>query len=71
MLGDKLAKMDEAAIIAAYSRYLQQVALLLADCRSGCPEYLSYEDFKDYHILQLVGKGNYLQRRLLSRQGSY
>ena len=66
MTGNKLAKMDEAAIVAAYSDYLQQVALLLEGCRSGCPEYLSYEEFKDYYILQLVGKDNYLQRRLLS-----
>ncbi len=60
---NRMAKMSEKSIVERYSKYLQRVAIVAPD-RVDVKEsnvhdshFLSYNEFKDYHILGLVGKG--------------
>jgi hypothetical protein len=61
-----IGKMSEASIAQQYSIYLQQV--LITEIENGVnlsmpldqQNVLSYEEFKDYFILALVGKDNYV-----------
>jgi hypothetical protein len=63
---NKMSKMSEISIAEEYSMYLQRVLVL--DIEQGAElsrglsqqEFLSYDEFKDYYILALVGKNNYL-----------
>ena len=57
--------MSESAIAEEYSNYLQNVLIL--EIENGInssshfqqQDFLSYDEFKDYYILYLVGKDNY------------
>ena len=61
-----MGKMSEAAIAEQYSMYLQKVLIL--EIENGIKitshldqqNVLSYNEFKDYFILALVGKDNYI-----------
>jgi len=61
-----MGKMSEAAIAEQYSMYLQNV--LIMEIKNGInlashlnqQNVLSYDEFKDYFILALVGKDNYV-----------
>ena len=59
--------MSEAVIAEEYSSYLQNVLIL--EIENGInpslyfqqQDFLSYDEFKDYYILYLVGKDNYVE----------
>ena len=61
----QIGKMSELAIADEYSNYLQNVLIL--EIENGInssshfqqQDFLSYDEFKDYYILYLVGKDNY------------
>ena len=61
-----MGKMSEASIAEQYSMYLQKV--LIMEIENGISlsshlnqqNVLSYDEFKDYFILALVGKDNYV-----------
>ena len=58
--------MSEAAIAEQYSMYLQKVLILEIENGINITSHLdqknvlSYSEFKDYFILSLVGKDNYI-----------
>jgi hypothetical protein len=64
----RLAKMSEDAIARQYSYYLQSVLIQESgnvmkpakEIENGV--FLSYEEFKDYYILSLVGSHNYIDK---------
>ena len=62
-----LTKMSEASIAEAYSHYLQKVLIIEIELGTESSlqlaqrDFLSYDEFKDYYILALVGKDNYLE----------
>ena len=62
----KLAKMAEKNIIAEYAKYLQQMNLLLQNGKELIEPkrqeslLLSYDQFKDFFILKLIGKDSFL-----------
>lgn len=66
LTANKTSKMSEISIAEEYSMYLQRVLMLDieygAELSTGLnrKEFLSYTEFKDYYILALVGKNNYL-----------
>ena len=61
-----MGKMSEISIAEQYSMYLQQV--LISEVSHGIApasylnqqDYITYDEFKDYYILALVGKHNYV-----------
>ena len=61
-----MGKMSESTIAEEYSVYLQKV--LIMEVEHGImpssyfqqQDFLSYDEFKDYYILALVGKDNYV-----------
>lgn len=61
-----MGKMSEAAIAEQYSMYLQKVLILEIENGINITSHLdqknvlSYSEFKDYFILSLVGKDNYI-----------
>ncbi|GEM_PF-4050170 len=62
-----MAGMSEANIAVAYSNYLQAVAIaqkgMLPEkmkSADGKQYFLSYDEFKEYYILKLVGKTDYI-----------
>ncbi len=67
LTNNKMSKMSEISIAEEYSMYLQRVLML--DIEDGAElstsldqqGFLSYDEFKDYYILALVGKNNYLE----------
>ena len=60
----KMAKMNESSIAEQYSRYLQRVAIIdIFSRKDGVKvidqeNFLDYIEFKDYYLLELVGRGN-------------
>ncbi len=54
-----MAKMSEASIARAYSNYLQAVAIA-SEAIVDQQQILGYDEFKEYYILKLVGKANYV-----------
>ena len=60
----KMAKMSENIIAEQYSRYLQRVAIIdISSRKDGVKvidqqNFLDYIEFKDYYLLELVGRGN-------------
>jgi hypothetical protein len=60
--------MSEASMAVSYSKYLQDIYIVdLAgkddkDYDSSNQYFLSYEDFKDYYMLKLVGKDNFIDK---------
>ena len=58
--------MSEASMAEAYSHYLQKVLIMEIELGTESSlqlaqrDFLSYDEFKDYYILALVGKDNYL-----------
>ena len=69
--------MSESVIAEEYSNYLQKVLIL--EIENGInysshfqqQDFLSYDEFKDYYILFLVGKDNYADNlaRMMQHQG--
>ncbi|RLD19634.1 MAG: hypothetical protein DRI71_11505 [Bacteroidetes bacterium] len=63
----RMSKMSESSIISEYSRYLQKVLIIETEQGVGLwshfekGDFMSYEEFKDYYILALVGKDNYIE----------
>jgi len=63
----RLSKMSEASIAEEYSNYLQKILIIetelgidpLSHFKQG--DFMSYDEFKDYYILALVGKDNYIE----------
>jgi hypothetical protein len=59
-----MAKMSESTIAEQYSRYLQRVSIIdIASRMDGLnvidqENFLSYGEFKDYYLLELVGRGD-------------
>ena len=59
-----MAKMSESIIAEQYSRYLQRVSIIdIASRMDGLnvidqENFLSYGEFKDYYLLELVGRGD-------------
>jgi hypothetical protein len=74
LTGNKTSKMSEISIAEEYSMYLQRVLILDiehgADLSTGLnrQEFLNYDEFKDYYILALVGKNNYIDNLAHSMQ---
>lgn len=70
----KMAQMSEISIAEQYSRYLQRVSLIDISSRKESAKvidqqnFLTYNEFKDYYLLELVGRGDreYLNK-LVSR----
>jgi hypothetical protein len=62
-----ISKMSESSILEEYSRYLQKVLIIETDEGVGPwshfkkEDFMSYEEFKEYYILALVGKDNYIE----------
>jgi len=62
-----MGKMSEASIAEQYSMYLQKV--LINEIEDGISissqlnqrNVLSYDEFRDYYILALIGKDNYVE----------
>ena len=62
-----VSKMSEVTIVEEYSKYLQKILIMeaehgihpLSHFEQG--DLMSYAEFKDYYILALVGKDNYLE----------
>ena len=56
--------MSESSIAEQYSRYLQRVAIIDISSREDGiniidqQNFLNYGEFKDYYLLELVGRGN-------------
>ncbi len=70
-----MARMSEANIAAAYSSYLQavviaQIGTLPEKTKSagGKQYFLSYDEFKEYYILKLVGKTDYIDNLVRKMQ---
>ena len=78
MNSENMAKLSEAYIHESYSEYLQHVNIVSDQfflCEILEPEvspehYLSYEEFKEYHISKLLGKDNYLATLISNIQQS-
>ena len=62
-----LGKLSEASIAEQYSMYLQRVLIMEVERGIGPSSaleqenLLSYDEFKDYFIMALVGKDNYVE----------
>ena len=60
--------MSEAFIAEQYSEYLQKVLIIESGLEQGTivhidrQHFLNYEEFKDYYILALVGKHDYIDK---------
>ncbi len=75
---EKMVKMSEAYIHKSYSEYLQNVTIVAAqlalveviDDEVKTEYYLTYEEFKEYYLSQLLGKDNYLATMISSMQQS-
>lgn len=70
-----ISKMSESNIVTQYSKYLQQAWVKLEEEQfdEHNLEYrflLSYAEFKEYYIQQLVGKDNYLDSMVRALQFS-
>ena len=59
-----MAKMSEITIAEQYSRYLQRVSIVeVANRGDGVKiidqlSFLDYNEFKEYYLLELVGRGD-------------
>jgi len=59
-----MAKMSETTIAEQYSRYLQRVSIAEVAKRADGTKiidqqsFLDYNEFKDYYLLELVGRGD-------------
>lgn len=68
-----IAKMSESNILNQYSKYLQ-LALFSIDADKLLDEsralnfLLTYEEFREYYILSLVGKDNFLDDKVRELQ---
>ena len=71
---DYIAKLAESSIMKAYSSYLQTAYLTLKKDRlydvSDNQFILNYDEFKEYYILDLVGKGSYVDDKVRELQFS-
>ena len=74
LINNRMSKMSEASIAEEYSSYLQKILIIetelgvdpLSHFRQG--DFMSYDEFKDYYILSLVGKDNYVENLALEIQ---
>jgi hypothetical protein len=74
LTANKTSKISEISIAEEYSMYLQRVLML--DIEHGAElskglnrqDFLSYDEFKDYYILALVGNNNYIDNLAQSMQ---
>ena len=65
LTNQRMGRMSEASIAEQYSVYLQNVMIFGKGLDFGKPDriahqgFLSYDEFKDYYILALIGNQDY------------